>query len=161
MRTVLIPTDFTVESLIAIKNTLQKSDKKPINVILFHSVALSDSITDLLMFSKPRFIREHSSQAFMDACEIMKHKFSSDLNELKIELFTGNTTRSFLNFLDANEVDEICYMEELKYAKPSKYSRDSISFIKKAQIKITALNQKIPHIPASENQLAILLTESV
>lgn len=160
MRTILIPTDFKVDSLMAVKKTLHVNNGDEVKIILFHCVYLSDSITDLLMFSKGRLLNSMLTPAFMDACEIIRNKFSQNLHSLSVDVFTGNTPASFDNFLDANDVDVICFIENYTYSKAAKNSVDPIYFVAKANVPALKMTVEMPTSPLSQNQLAVLFSET-
>ena len=75
MKTVLIPTDFSIESLNTVKGALKQCEGENTNLILVYGVYLSDSITDLLFFSKPKYLSTLQSEKFTQACEILKNKY--------------------------------------------------------------------------------------
>jgi len=50
-QTILIPTDFSIQSLTVLKNILTNStSKSKFTIILLHGLSLGDSIRDLLFF---------------------------------------------------------------------------------------------------------------
>lgn len=161
MRTILIPTDFTVNSLIAVKKVMNINENDPVKIVLFHGVNLSDSITDLLLFSKGRLIREMATQSFKDACEIIKNKFAKDLESLYVEVFTGNTPAAFDQFLEANDVDIICYIDNFRYTKPSKNSMDIMPLLSHASVPTFKIEVETPKKPLSQNQLLALFSETI
>jgi len=160
MRTILIPTDFTVDSLIAVKKTLHINNDDQIKIVLFHCISISDSITDLLTFSRGRLIRELSTQPFNDACEIMRNKFSN-LYSIHVEVFTGDTNAAFNNFVEGCDADIICLMDKYGYKMPSKFSRDPLPFVQKSEIPALKIELEVPSSSLSKNQLAVLFSETV
>lgn len=158
MRTILIPTDFTVDSLMAVKKTLSLSEDEKVKIILFHCISLSDSITDLLTFSKGKFIRENSNQTFKDACEIIRNKFALRLSALHLELFTGNTANFFDNFVEASDAEIICFIENYDYKKASDCSVDPLKYIVHAKIPALKMTLDVPAANFSQNRLAVLFS---
>eukprot|EP01034_Spumella_vulgaris_P017492 gene17492-22312_t len=75
----MIPTDFTVSSLIPVKKVLQVNGTDEVRVLLFHCLYLTDSITDRLLFSKAKEIRKLTNPEFTDACEIIRSRFAPHL----------------------------------------------------------------------------------
>lgn len=161
MRTILIPTDFKVDSLMAVKKTLHVNNDETVKIILFHCVYLSDSITDLLMFSKGKLINSLSTKAFTDACEIIRNKFSQNLHSLSVDVFTGNTAAAFDNFLDGCDADIICFIENYTYTKAAKNSVDPMYFIERTNLPALKMTVELPNSTLSQNQLSALFSEKV
>lgn len=155
----MIPTDFTVASLLPVKKILQVNGTDQVRILLFHCLYLSDSITDLLMFSKAKEIRRLSGTEFSDACEIIRNHFSPALQGLTVDLFTGNTHSAFENFVEGHQVDTICMAKDFTYAKPSKQSVDPRPFIKKASVPVLETTID-PPVNLTQNRLAALFTET-
>lgn len=160
MRTILIPTDFTVNSLLPVKKILQVNGSDEVRILLFHCVHAPDSITDLLLFSKPREIRRLSGTEFADACEIIRHRFAPALNNLVIDLFMGNTHSAFENFVEGWQADAICLAKQMTYAKPSPQSADPMAFIKKSSIPVLEMDIELSASPLTQNRLAALFLET-
>ena len=139
-KTILIPTDFTVQSLSILKSILiSNSSKTKLDIILLHGFSLSDSIMDLLFFSKYQEINNLSSTEFKESCEVIKNKFDSQINSLKIDLFSGYTISSFNSYIEINKVNEIFVSDE----EPNFTSKSSFNlsrFIKKCKIEATTIN---------------------
>lgn len=159
MRTILVPTDFTVESLMAVKKILHENTGEPVKIILFHCVVLTDSITDLLTFSKSRLLKSLTRQTFDEACEIIRNKFSQSLHGLYVDVFTGGTVPAFHRFVEANQATGIAVMDNFAYRNASKYSIDPMRFVAKAKVPVTVVT--VVESPVTKNQLAALFSESV
>lgn len=161
MRTILIPTDFTVDSLIPLKKILQINGDDPIRVVLFHCISLSDSITDLLFFSKAAEIRRLGNPAFTDACEIIRNRFIPQPNALLVDLFTGNNAAAFENFVEGHRADTLCLIENFVYRRPSRQSVDPREFIRKSPVPVLKVNVELPTSPLTQNCLAALFSETI
>lgn len=139
-RTILIQTDFTVQSLSILKSILiTNSSNTKLDIILLHGFSLNNSIMELLFFSKYQEINTLSSTEFKESCEVIKNKFDSQINALKIDLFSGYTVSSFNSYIEINKVDEIFISDE----EPNFTSKNSFSlsrFIKKCKIGATTIN---------------------
>lgn len=138
-KTIVIPTDFTVQSLNVLKAVLTKNQaKEQYDVILLHGFSLNDSIRDLLFFSKPQQIAALMSTEFEEAYEVIRNKFDSQINSLKIDLFTGYNSSAFNIYMSANEVDEI-FTSERKQKPAHKNSFDLSRFIAKCHVNKTII----------------------
>lgn len=138
-KTIVIPTDFTVQSLNVLKAVLtQNQTEEQYNVILLHGFSLSDSIRDLLFFSKPQQITALMNTEFEEACEVIRNKFDSQIGSLKIDLFTGYNVSAFNSYLEANSVEQI-FTSDRKPEFGHKNSFDLSRFIYKCRIDTTII----------------------
>ena len=147
-KTILIPTDFTVNSLNVLKSILiQNEAKQTYNVILLHGMSLSDSIRDLLFFSKSKQIDSLTNPEFEEAYEVIRNKFDSQISSLRIDLFTGYNLSAFNNYLEGNKVEQI-FISDKKPVLTNKNSFDLSRFIEKCQVEVTkvdfAANETVP-----------------
>ena len=147
-KTILIPTDFTVNSLNILKTILiQNEAKQAYNVILLHGMSLSDSIRDLLFFSKSKQIDSLTNPEFEEAYEVIRNKFDSQISSLRIDLFTGYNLSAFNNYLEGNKVEQI-FISDKKPVLTNKNSFDLSRFIEKCQVQVTkvdfATNTTVP-----------------
>ncbi|MBL7856825.1 MAG: hypothetical protein JNM57_03985 [Cyclobacteriaceae bacterium] len=154
-RTILIPTDFSIESLKLFIEAAESVQIGSVNIILLHCAQLSDSIVDLLFFSKKDMIESLVTPVFNDACKIIRSKYASKINSARIEVFTGHTQAAFQNFLEGNRVDEILIPKNYSL-QLNKESFDPIPFIRKSTIPITEIHWKQTGNIPEKNQLAEL-----
>ncbi len=154
-KNILIPTDFTVESLHVVKSFLQqaKADSR-YNIILLFGVHLNDSITDLLFFSKSRMIDNLSDENFNDACDIIKNKYASQLNVIRKDIFTGGGQAAFDHYLEANRIDEAYIPGNYSLSLKKKGSFDTIPFIKASHLNIKEINWKKSEALPEKGKLA-------
>jgi hypothetical protein len=139
-KTILIPTDFTVESLQLVKSFLSRSNSnESYDILLVHGVDLGDSITDLLFFSKNKHIELLSNKAFEDACDIIINKYDSQINSLRKDIFTGYTQSAFNNYVEANNVGEAFVPGNYKLNLRHKKSFDILPYIRKSNLKTEAI----------------------
>ena len=156
MQTILIPTDFTIESLGLLKTAMQECPDEQFNVVLVHGIIPDDSIQDLLFRSPNKIIKELQSTDFAEACTVIRNKFSSRILSLKTVLFTGKTKSAFRNLLKANAVDVIVSAEHYAFQFPSRKSLDLAAFIRSSEVKKLNMEwESRPDLP-EKNKLAEL-----
>ncbi len=142
-KTILIPTDFSVQSLNILKSILgNNSSKTKFDIILIHGFRLSDSIMDLLFYSKHQQINTLTTSEFKEACGVIKNKYDSQINSLTIDLFTGFNVSSFNNYLEANKIEEI-FVSDKEMTLTNKSSFDLSKYIKKCNISYSTINTTI------------------
>ncbi|MFN3918079.1 MAG: hypothetical protein ACK4K0_10090 [Flavobacteriales bacterium] len=139
-KTILIPIDFTIESLTIVKSALEQiEENQKVNIILLHGAYLTDFITDLLFFSKAKFVESKSTREFNEAIEILKNKYASQIDSIRKDVFTGSNQSAFNNYLEANNVDEAYIPKNYKFNRINKRSFDLIPYIKKSKAVVTEI----------------------
>lgn len=148
-KTILIPTDFTVNSLNTLKTVLaNNSSDTSLDIILLHGLTLSDSIRELLFFSKMKQIDSLTNNEFEEAYEVLCNKFDSQINSFKIDLFTGYNQTAFNSYLKANKVEKI-FIANRKQKLSHRKSFDLSPFIRKSNVEVITLNTNT-EIPQQE-----------
>ena len=137
-KTVLIPTDFTIQSLNILKTFLSQNPNNQYNIVLVHGLNIGDSIRDLLFFSKNKQIQELSNDAFIEAFEVIKNKFDSQINSLKIDFFTGSNQAAFNNFIEGNQINQIID-SNYKLIFSTRKSFDFTRYFNKVKVEITTI----------------------
>ena len=156
MRTVLIPTDFNLNSL-AILEALVKQKAEKMNIIFVHAFKLSDSITDMLMLSRRSRDYENVSDDFYNTINQFKSKYPAQINCIGIEYFYGSTVAAFKNFLEAFDVDYIAYLKNYNFKPINKYSIDPKFLTERSGYEVLYLNALTVH--NSENLIETKIQE--
>ena len=151
-KTILIPIDFTVESLNTLKLSLDKHRHEQIEVLLIYAEQLSDSITELAFFSAGKSIQSRITPVFNDALTILKNSFESTKLYLRIELFHGYNTNAFIHFATSNRVD-ICYIPETYRLKLKGNAFNPLPIIKKSGIPFQEIAWAASENLSDEDQL--------
>lgn len=136
--TVLVPTDFQVESLNTVKLILEQTPTLT-NIVLVYPMYLSSTITDLLFYSPGKLIRQSVSQEFSSALEILKNRFESNLGTIRTELFHGSSNNAFTNFIQGQGVTHLA-IPKTYVLKTGKDSFDLLPYIKRCGIPCTVLD---------------------
>ncbi|WP_316797991.1 hypothetical protein [Pedobacter frigidisoli] len=122
MKTILVPTDFNIESTKIVDSLVQVQPQETYTIIFLHAFKLSDSITDMLMLSRRSRDYENISDDFYQKLNNYKSKYSSQIQNIGIEYFYGSTVAAFKNFIDALEVSTIVYPKGYDFKPINKYS---------------------------------------
>lgn len=142
-KTILLPTDFTLNSLNLAKQAIEKNahSNAKLNLLLVHGIDVSDSITDLLFFSKGKLLKSLIDDTFQEGCSVLRNGFGDELNSLRIDLFTGFTQSAFNAYVQANQVDAILYADSTTKLRPHRSSVDIRRFFSKAACDV----EFVPH----------------
>lgn len=161
-KTVLIPTDFSVESLAMLKALLASAPEgSRYDIVLLHGICLEDSVVDLLFFSKGKIMNELSNQEFEQALHIIKSKYSSKINSVRHDLFTGFNQSAFNNYLEATRVEEIYLISNLAPRKAAKRSFDLTPFILRSGLKVTSVEANTVHQMPEKGRVAEIFFNEV
>jgi hypothetical protein len=158
MKTVLVPTDFKLESIKIIDALVQYQKNETLNIIFVHAFKLSDSITDMLMLSRRSRDYENVSDEFYQQINQAKAKYPSQINAIGIEYFYGSTVAAFKNFIEAFDVERIAYLKEYNFTPINKYSVDPKILTARAGCEVIQLNTLSVH--ASENLIDTKIHET-
>jgi hypothetical protein len=139
-KTILIPTDFTIESLNTVKGALDQAGDGKVNIILACAADPGDSITDLLFFCKSKYINSLQNDKFREACEILKNKYASQVNSFCIELFTGYRQAAFENFLQGLKVDQVFVPANYKFKLSNGRCYDLLPFCRKCTVPFSEIS---------------------
>jgi hypothetical protein len=123
MSKILIPTDFSENSLNQLDNFIQNYEGEGFECVLMFSDFLDDSITDLLFYSQTKFLKEKMPENFEATFEKIKEKYAAKCR-ISIVPFHGFTTNAFKNFLEGNDISNCFVPKNLEYkmgANPNKF----------------------------------------
>ena len=158
MKTVLVPTDFNLESTKIIDALVQAQPHETLNVIFLHAFKLSDSITDMLMLSRRSRDYENVSDEFYQRLNDYKKRYPNQVKNIGIEYFYGSTVSAFKNFIEAFEVDCIAYPKDYDFKALNKYSIDPKYLTERSGCEVVYLN--IMKIHAQENLIESRIPET-
>ncbi len=137
MKNVLIPTDFTIKSLNQVKHAVALLPENYLNITLFHVLQTSDSIGDLLLFSKRRLrYYDQISDDFNEACEILKNKYRTQISRLHTTFLFGSSAAVFSNFLEGNHIDLVFLPVDYTFRQFTRESIDPVKMIRRSSCKI-------------------------
>lgn len=119
MKNILIPTDFSIRSLGYVHSVVAHHPNESVNIIFMHAMTMPDSLFDLITYTRNSRHVDLITADFKDGCEIIRNKYASSVNKLKVEFFHGNTRAAFRNFCLAQNVDLILLPADNDFHCPS------------------------------------------
>lgn len=135
-KTILIATDYSLESLNILKKVLKEKeaseDPNQYNVLLVSGYEAGDSIRDLLFNTKSTIFNKIRPQEFCDAYGIIRNKYPHLVNKIICDIFTGSFQRTFNNYVKAENIQEAYYSPSIKSKGKGKF--DITPYIKNAKI---------------------------
>ena len=136
MKTVLVPTDFTLESIKIIDSLVVMNKPQEIGIIFMHAFKLSDSITDMLMLSRRSRDYENVSDSFYTQMELYKQRYPNHIKFIGIEYFYGSSVAAFKNFIEAKEADCIAFAKDYNFTPINKFSIHPVALTKRCGCEI-------------------------
>jgi hypothetical protein len=134
-KNILVTTDFSISSLNLLKYVLEnKLGNQKHNIVLVYGYSTSDSITDMLFFSKSKVIDALYNEAFEEGLSVLKNKFNSKIHIIRKDIFTGYNRGAFETFLQSNKIDFAFISGRFVSNKNQKNSFDLRPFIKNSTI---------------------------
>lgn len=152
MKTVLIPIDFTIESLNTVKIAIEENKHESVHVILMYAENLTSSISELLFYSSPKVIQSHLSPQFSEALSILKNTYETTIKSMRIVLFHGYNKQSFINFHEGLKVNSVYFPMNYKLSIKKK-GFDPIPLIKKSNIAYKEVAWPFDNLPSEPDEL--------
>ncbi|WES96294.1 hypothetical protein P2W68_15725 [Chryseobacterium arthrosphaerae] len=134
-KTILIATDYSLESLNILKKVLKEKDasedQNQYNILLTSGYDYGDSIRDLLFNTKTSVFNKIRPKEFCDAYGIIKNKYPHLVNKIICDIFTGSFQRTFNQYVKAENIEEAYYSSSIKSKGKGKF--DLTPYIKKCK----------------------------
>lgn len=136
IKTILIATDYSLESLNILKRVLKEKNAEEndtqYKILLVSGYDMGDSIRDLLFTTKSTIFSKIRTQEFCDAYAIIVNKYPHLVHKIVCDVFSGSFQRAFNNYVKAEEISEAYYSPSLKN-KNTKGKFDLNPYIKKCK----------------------------
>ncbi len=134
-KTILIATDYSLESLNILKKVLKEKDasedQNQYNILLTSGYDAGDSIRELLFTTKTSVFNKIRPAEFCDAFGIISNKYPHLVNKIICDVFTGSFQRTFNQYVKAENIEEAYYSPSIKSKGKGKF--DLIPYIKKCK----------------------------
>ncbi|PTQ96784.1 hypothetical protein C8P68_104273 [Mucilaginibacter yixingensis] len=162
MKTLLIPTDFQLETTHCVPQLVHRFHPQKLNILMVHLVGITDSVGELLMLSRRSAENRFISDDFYRTCHNLRKSYADSIQDIRIEFFYGNTMAAFKNYLDANNVDTIVTLKDLDYELLTERSLDPDAFINRSGRNVLTidLNKPLFELP-KQAPLTVLEPETV
>ena len=158
IKTILIATDFSLESLDVLKKVLknksEQNDENQYNILFVSGYDMGDSIRDLLFTTKSSIFGKIRPQEFCDAYSIIKNKYPTLINKITCDIFTGSFQRTFNSYVETAAIDE-AYFSSVKSRNLSKGQFDVVPYLKKCKhVNAIEILTKAPEFVPEKGRLA-------
>ncbi|MCB0704215.1 MAG: hypothetical protein KDC34_02855 [Saprospiraceae bacterium] len=131
MKKVLIPTDFSVDSLQLVEYAVLNNPKSKLHIIFVAGFRLPDTRWGLTHFSQSEEVHKQCTDDFITAKRSLMLEHKKSIETISFELFTGENSFAFQNFLkQLNAADTIIPKEKSLYSRNKKWF-DTTEFLRK------------------------------
>jgi hypothetical protein len=128
MKTVVIPSDFTMEA-VQVAEVIVKSEKENVRIIFTHLFELATDIQSLLFAGYRSKENQLISEVFNHEVNMLKN-FNPHLLSVKTDFFYGSGVAHFKNFLEYHKADYIAYSARYGMPKMAKSSVEALPLVK-------------------------------
>lgn len=136
---VLVPTDFSVDSLRIVLNFMEKNADQKVELVLACGYDVGDSITSLLGITKEDHLSRLESEDFIKGCEMIKSRFKSNLVEMYSDLIISRNGRYLRNYFKGGRVTHIVLPEGYLFASKESSVFDLTEVLRKNVESISAI----------------------
>ncbi len=140
MTNVLLPTDFTTDSIATVKGAVKAIPGK-LNIFLFHAFDIPDSLVDAMQRAGRRGHSDLITETLRLKCKQIKAAHPN-ISNISFRVMYGTMTTAFKNFAEANKIDTIYIPKDHKFAAVVRESVNYDRMFKKSGIQI--VNEATP-----------------
>lgn len=155
-KTILIPTDFSIESLSLLKVALEEHPQEQLDVLFVYGYQLPTSISELLFHSPGKILEKLETEDFREASAILRNKAGARIRSMKKVLFTGYTKSAFNTFLKVHKVDEVVIPVKQLSLQNNKQAQDLLPFLNAAKTDKLMVSWEARPVMPEENMPAAL-----
>jgi len=161
-KTLLFPTDFSIESLALVKEALPRLDSTfSYNIILLYGQLGSDGITEMLFQTRSKQLADLCSPAFEEALAILKNKYGSLIQNIRKDIVSDYGQRALNNYLEANKVDFAFVPENDAFIPSRRNSLNLVPMLIKSKVEVVQLEVENMSYNVERGKLAALFANTV
>ncbi|HTI07791.1 MAG TPA: hypothetical protein VL832_04515 [Puia sp.] len=114
MKSVLFPTDLTLQSLYPVHEICRQAGGSKCNIYVIHTLEMPTSITDLLfLHGKKPYNKLHPE--FLEAMDMLRTKYAAVINLLSFEFVWGNSGSFLRNYMEGHDIQSVYLMKDYDY----------------------------------------------
>lgn len=130
MKTIIIPTDLSLNSLSLIKNAVLNYPDEVISIILSYGYEIRITDFQPMNFLGSRRFKSNSSEKFLNLKQKLFQDHKNQIRKISVVPFSGMNSFAFLNFLESHGINEALIPAEALNDFPSGKYFDISSLIK-------------------------------
>ncbi|SDB25230.1 hypothetical protein SAMN03097699_0312 [Flavobacteriaceae bacterium MAR_2010_188] len=144
MRKILIPTDFTVESLQLVEYAILNFPETKLDIIMVAGYKIPDTRWGIMHFNPREQVRKLCSDAYVDSKRRLLQEHKKNIECLSFELFTGINSFAFINFLEQIEAEdaivpknESLYCDQYRWFDASRFIKSNVKNVVEIPVEST------------------------
>lgn len=141
MKNILVPTDFSVQSLQLVHEIVRKHPQQKVCICLVHMVHIPTDIADLLFVKRHR-LHDHVPAKFSQAIEMLKNKYASRIEWMGLEFYYGSTATVLNGIIENRKIQEVFVFADHAYGLPLPQSVDMIRLLGKCKVAVNKIALK-------------------
>lgn len=141
MENILIPTDFTLNSLRPIALLAEAFPGKQFSVTLFHPFRMPSDIRSLLFLQKTIPVSQMFRDELRAECRRLKQQYGATIASVNFKPLYGTTKAAMRLFIEGNSIDVLLYDDHYAYEKPHAYSEPIADCLKMTKIQMLAASR--------------------
>ncbi|TXF89137.1 hypothetical protein FUA23_11540 [Neolewinella aurantiaca] len=132
MKRILIPTDYTPESLQLIEYAFLNFPDTRLDIVLLAGCKMFESKWRIMHFTPQDFIYQQMNDEFIQEKRHMILEHKGQLGQIQFELFTGSNSFAFQNFLLTLDADTAVLPDDGVLMNPDRKWFDTTSYLRKS-----------------------------
>ncbi|MCW2260773.1 MULTISPECIES: hypothetical protein [Sphingobacterium] len=121
---ILIPSDFTIDSLLFVIQSLEHSKAKEVEVVLVYGNRSSTSISELLGIKLEDQLSDLHSEDFIKACQMICNRYEDRKLVIYTDIIGTDNSNYLHNYLLGAKIDEIRVPSNYAFEKRTKHFFD-------------------------------------
>lgn len=161
MKKILIPTDFTLESLKLAEHAIELYPEEVVSLVLVYPYRFSLWEGELYTFSPSTIIAECTTDEFSVARNDLINRYFKNINAIELELFAGVNSLAFKNFKEYHNIQTAILPQKKFLDTPLHETADLFNFIQKCVPEVHTLaieKEGAPEMSAAKMESGILNT---
>lgn len=143
MRKILIPTDFTVESLQLVEYAILNFPETKLDIIMVAGYKIPDTRWGIMHFNPKEQVRKLCNEKFVESKRRLLQEHKKNIEFLSFELFTGVNSFAFINFLEQIEAedaivpkDKSLFCDEYRWFDASRFIKSNVKNVVEIPVEI-------------------------
>jgi len=155
MKTIIIPTDLSIDSLDLVKNAVLNYPDEIINIVLSYGREIRLTDFEPMNFLSTRNFNSNINENFINLKQKLFHEHKNQIGKISIEAFSGMNSFAFANFLEAHQISEALIPATAQNKFPSKGYFDIRDLIKANMKKVIEVQTRKKDLKQTDYKLTV------
>ena len=138
MKNILVPTDFSLQSLSIIHDIVSKESER-VKIHLFHMVLIPNDLTDLLFLRKSH-LHAQVPDNFREAIQLLRNKYQKQVAKIDFSFYYGSRASVVSSIIESNNIDRVYMLANYQYKQPLPSSVNIMPLVEKCKLPVEKVN---------------------